>query len=78
VFQVMSRTYRGLLEAIVRRDYDVFSGRVRLSRWHKLWLALQALPLRWGWPPPPARSACDPGRSAVTASAAGPTRRSTS
>jgi phytoene synthase len=47
VFQVMSRTYRGLLEAIVRRDYDVFSARVRLSRWHKLWLALQALPLRW-------------------------------
>jgi phytoene synthase len=49
VFQVMVRTYRGLLDTIVRRDYDVFSGRVRLSPWHKLWLAAQALPVRWGW-----------------------------
>jgi 15-cis-phytoene synthase len=49
VFLVMSRTYRGLLEAIERRDYDVFSSRVRLSRWHKLWLAARALPVRWGW-----------------------------
>jgi phytoene synthase len=49
VFQVMLRTYRGLLDAIVQRDYDVFSGRVRLSPWHKLWLAAQALPVRWGW-----------------------------
>jgi phytoene/squalene synthetase len=45
----MLRTYRGLLEAIVRRDYDVFSSRVRLSRLHKLWLATRALPVRWGW-----------------------------
>jgi phytoene synthase len=50
VFLVMARTYRGLLEAIERRDYDVFSGRVRLSRWHKMWLALRALPVRWGIP----------------------------
>jgi phytoene synthase len=49
VFLVMLRTYRGLLEAIERRDYDVFSRRVRLSRWRKLWLAAQVLPLRWGW-----------------------------
>jgi phytoene synthase len=49
VFVVMSRTYRGLLDAIVRRDYDVFSRRVRLSTWRKLWLAAQALPIRWGW-----------------------------
>jgi 15-cis-phytoene synthase len=48
VFLVMLRTYRGLLDAIGQRDYDVFSGRVRLSRWHKLWLAVQALPVRWG------------------------------
>jgi phytoene synthase len=47
VFRVMAGTYRGLLEAIVQRDYDVFSSRVRLSRWHKLWLVLQALPMRW-------------------------------
>jgi phytoene synthase len=50
VYLVMSRTYRGLLEAIERRDYDVFSERVRLSRWHKMWLALRALPVRWGVP----------------------------
>ncbi len=49
VFLVMLRTYRGLLEAIVRRDYDVFRSRVRLSRLRKLWLAAQVLPLRWGW-----------------------------
>ncbi len=49
VFLVMLRTYRGLLEAITQRDYDVFSSRVRLSRWRKLWLAAQVLPLRWGW-----------------------------
>ncbi|MHB1427002.1 MAG: phytoene/squalene synthase family protein [Gemmataceae bacterium] len=49
VFLVMLRTYRGLLEAIVQRDYDVFHGRIRLSRLRKLWLAAQVLPLRWGW-----------------------------
>jgi phytoene synthase len=49
VYLIMSRTYRGLLEAIERRDYDVFSSRVRLSRWHKGWLALRAMPVRWGW-----------------------------
>lgn len=48
VFLVMQRTYRGLLDAIQRRDYDVFSGRVRLSRWHKLALVVRALPVRWG------------------------------
>ncbi|HEX5270831.1 MAG TPA: phytoene/squalene synthase family protein [Gemmataceae bacterium] len=50
VYLVMARTYRGLLDAIEKRDYDVFSERVRLSRWHKLWLALRALPVRWGIP----------------------------
>jgi phytoene synthase len=50
VYLVMAQTYRGLLEAIEKRDYDVFSGRVRLSRWHKVWLALRALPVRWGIP----------------------------
>jgi phytoene synthase len=46
VFQVMWRTYRGLLEAIERRDYDVFSSRVRLSTWRKLLLVLRAVPVR--------------------------------
>jgi phytoene synthase len=49
VFQMMARTYRGLLEEIERRGYDVFSGRVRVSRWRKLWFALGALPVRFGW-----------------------------
>jgi phytoene synthase len=49
VFWVMARTYRGLLDAIERRDYDVYSRRVRLSSWRKLFLALRALPLRWDW-----------------------------
>ena len=49
VFLVMARTYQGLLDQIERRDYDVFSSRVRLSRWRKLLLALGALPVRWGW-----------------------------
>ncbi len=49
VFLTMLRTYRGLLDAIVRRDFDVFRGRVRLGRLHKLWLAARALPVRWGW-----------------------------
>jgi phytoene synthase len=48
VYLVMLRTYRGLLEAMERRDFDVFSTRVRLGRWHKLWLAASALPVRWG------------------------------
>jgi phytoene synthase len=47
VFLVMLRTYRGLLDAIVRRDYDVFSERVRLSRWQKVWLTARALPVRF-------------------------------
>ncbi len=49
VFLVMARTYRGLLNTIERRDYDVFSCRVSLSRWRKLLLVATALPVRWGW-----------------------------
>jgi phytoene synthase len=49
VFWLMARTYRGLLDAIERRDYDVFGTRVALSRWSKLFLAVRALPMRWGW-----------------------------
>jgi phytoene synthase len=49
VFLVILRTYRGLLEAIVARDFDVFTARVRVGSWYKLWLAARALPVRWGW-----------------------------
>jgi phytoene synthase len=49
VFLVMLRTYRGLLDAMAASDFDVFGSRVGLRRWYKLWLALRALPVRWGW-----------------------------
>jgi phytoene synthase len=49
VFQVLLRTYRGLLEAIEKCDYDVFSRRVTLSGWHKLGLVVRAVPTRLGW-----------------------------
>ena len=49
VFLMMARTYRGLLDEIERRDYDVFSSRVRLSRWKKVRLAVGVLPVRLGW-----------------------------
>jgi phytoene synthase len=49
VFLVMARTYRGLLDAIEERDYDVFSSRIKVSSWRKLLFALRALPVRWGF-----------------------------
>ena len=48
VFLVMLHTYRALLDEIVARDFDVFRERVRLPRWYKLWLAVRALPVRYG------------------------------
>jgi phytoene synthase len=48
VFQVMAGTYEALLDAIEHRDYDVFTQRISVSRWHKLWLAIRALPVRYG------------------------------
>ncbi len=49
VFLVMARTYRSLLDAMEKQDYDVFTKRVRLSRWQKLYFALSSLPAKWGW-----------------------------
>jgi phytoene synthase len=49
VFQVMSRTYRGLLEAIISADFRVFDRRITVSRFRKLWYVIQALPVRWSW-----------------------------
>lgn len=48
VFLVMARTYRGLLDVMEQRDYDVFRSRVRLGFWRKFAFALSALPVRWG------------------------------
>jgi phytoene synthase len=49
VFLIMTRTYRGLLDLIERRNYDVFSERLCLSRWRKAFLAARAIPVRLGW-----------------------------
>lgn len=49
VFLLMSRTYQSLLDEIETADYDVFSRRVRVSRWRKLMLAIGVLPVRLGW-----------------------------
>jgi phytoene synthase len=42
VLQAMIRIYRGILDEIERRDFDVFSRRVSLSRFHKLRIALSS------------------------------------
>jgi phytoene synthase len=47
VFLVMAKTYRGLLDAIEARQYDVFSARVRVASWKKMLFALEAVPVRW-------------------------------
>jgi 15-cis-phytoene synthase len=49
VFLAMARTYKAILDIIERRDFDVFSSRVQVSKCRKLVLALGALPARWGW-----------------------------
>ncbi|MCI0683895.1 MAG: squalene/phytoene synthase family protein [Gemmataceae bacterium] len=48
VFLLMARTYQALLDAIERRDFDVFSGRIRVGGWRKLMLAVGVLPVRMG------------------------------
>jgi phytoene synthase len=49
IFQVMSGTYRSLLREIERREFDVFTRRVRVSRWRKGLVFLSAWPVKWGW-----------------------------
>jgi phytoene synthase len=49
IFGMMAGTYRALLNAIEGRGFDVFSRRVRVSRWRKAGILLQAWPVRWGW-----------------------------
>ena len=45
----MARTYRALLDVMERRDYDVFSSRIRVAPWRKLAFVAAALPARLGW-----------------------------
>lgn len=49
IFLVMAGTYRSLLDAIVRSDYDVFSQRVTVRKGRKLGLVARAIPVRLGW-----------------------------
>ena len=49
IFRAMSRTYRGLLDAIEANGYDVLASRVRLPRWRKAAALLSAWPAKWGW-----------------------------
>jgi phytoene synthase len=49
VLQVMTRIYRGVLDAVERRGFDRVNERVSLSPWHKAGLLVQALPVRFGW-----------------------------
>lgn len=43
ILRTMLDIYGGLLQLIIRRDYDVFSSRVRLSRPRKIYLTLKNL-----------------------------------
>jgi phytoene/squalene synthetase len=40
----MTSIYRELLRQIAKRDGDVFSRRIKVSPWRKMWLAAQWLP----------------------------------
>jgi phytoene/squalene synthetase len=43
IYAAMLRIYGGLLDAIERRDYDVYTRRVRLSSGRKLLIAWDAV-----------------------------------
>ena len=49
IFGVMSGTYRALLDEIERRDYDVFTRRVKAPKWRKAAAFAAAWPVKWGW-----------------------------
>ncbi len=48
IYAAMLRIYGGLLDEIERRGFDVYSERVRLPRWRKLWISLDAV-VRYRW-----------------------------
>lgn len=52
VLRTIVGIYRGLLEEIVRRNYDVLSGRVALSPWRKAAIAVRSLASRFDRPEP--------------------------
>lgn len=49
IFSTMIDTYQDLLIEIERRQGDVFSQRVRIPTWRKVYHLLTAFPRRWRW-----------------------------
>lgn len=49
IFHVMFNTYRGLLDEIERRGYDVFTDRVRVPKWRKALVYGSGYLVKWGW-----------------------------
>ena len=49
IYRVMSGTYRALLREIEKRNFDVFTERVRVAKWRKAAILLSAWPVKWGW-----------------------------
>lgn len=49
VFQIMTRIYRGVLDAVAQRGVERLRQRASLSPWRKVGLVVQALPVRFGW-----------------------------
>ena len=49
VFRVMAGVYRRLLDEIERRDFDVFTERIRVGKWAKAKVLASAWPTKWGW-----------------------------
>ena len=47
ILRAMMDIYGGLLARIERQNYDVYSRRISLPRWRKLWIAFQAFASRW-------------------------------
>jgi phytoene synthase len=43
ILETMLRIYCGLLDEIERRNYDVFTRRIELSRWRKICMVAQTL-----------------------------------
>lgn len=48
--RIMGAIYRHLLDRIVSHDYDVFSGRVRVPRWRRAWIAMAIWVRTMAWP----------------------------
>ncbi len=48
VLQAIVGIYRGLLDEIVQRDYDVMTTRVSLPAWRKILITFKAFPSRFG------------------------------